>query len=94
MKAGGRKVPKKTKQKTKAVKPSRFKLPSFSKYKLAINLKRGKGRKPSLEKEPKEKGRPEVLEREIKRDIKELQNILETEKKIEKKNKKLNLDNN
>ena len=93
MKAGGRKVPKKIKQKTKAAKPSRFK--SLGKYKLAINLRRGRGRKAKMpEKEPKEIRRPEVLEREIKRDIKELQQVLEVEKKIKKKKKKLNLENN
>jgi len=85
MKATGRKVPKKVKK---------MKLPSLSKYKLAIRLKRGKGRKKEvLEKEP-EVRRPEALEREIKRDIKELQEILEAEKKIEKKKKKFDLENN
>jgi hypothetical protein len=95
MKAGGKKVPKKT-EKTKAMKSPKFSLPSFKNYKLVIDLKgvRGKRTK-ALEEEPKEEvKRPEVLEREIKRDIKELQQVLETEKKIEKKKKKLNLDNN
>ncbi len=85
MKAGGKKVPKKVKK---------MKLPSLSKYKLAIRLKGVRGRKKeALEKEP-EMRRPEVLEREIKRDIKELQQVLEADKKIKKKKKKFNLDNN
>ena len=45
-------------------------------------------------KKAKESKRPEVLEREIKRDIKELQEILDSEKKLGKKIKKVSLDNN
>jgi hypothetical protein len=37
--------------------------------------------------------RPEVLEREIKRDIKELQHVIDTEKKMNKK-KKFDAENN
>jgi len=93
MKAGGRKVPKKAKH--KAISFNLPKLSSLKKYKLAINLKKGRwGKGKTLEEVPKEIKRPEVLEREIKRDIEELKQVLEAEKKIEKKKKRPNLDNN
>ena len=64
-------------------------MPDFKKklggYSLEIDLKKG-GVKQVDEKEDK---RPEVLEREIKRDIKELQGILDAENKMKKKKTKL-----
>ncbi len=89
MRAGGRKITKKPKQKIK-----KGKMPPLSKYKMDIRLKKDKGKKTKALKEPKEKRRPAALEREIKRDIEELQQILESERKIKKKNRKINLDNN
>ena len=67
----------------------KLKMPDFKKklggYSLEIDLKKG-GVKQVDEKEDK---RPEVLEREIKRDIKELQGILDAENKMKKKKTKL-----
>jgi len=76
-------------------------------YKLVVNLKKeskaknlkepteiqGAEKVPEMvpEKQPK---RPAVLEKEIKRDIKELQSILDAEKKVGKNKKKFNLGNN
>jgi hypothetical protein len=76
-------------------------------YKLVVNLKKeskannlkettevqGTEKVPELVpgKEPK---RPAVLEKEIKRDIKELQSILDAENKVKKNKKKFNLGNN
>jgi hypothetical protein len=76
-------------------------------YKLIVNLKKeskaknlkeptevqGAEKVPEMvpEKEPK---RPAVLEKEIKRDIKELQSILDAENKVKKNKKKFNLGNN
>jgi len=76
-------------------------------YKLIVNLKKeskakslkeptevqGAEKIPEMvpEKQPK---RPAVLEKEIKRDINELQSILEAEKKVGKNKKKFNLGNN
>jgi hypothetical protein len=66
----------------------------FLKEKLNFKLPNLKPSKPtSIEPEKPEVKRPEFLEREIKRDIKELQNIIDTEKKINKK-KKLDTENN
>ena len=66
------------------------KMPKLAKYKLMIDLKK-EGESGPVVKDEKER-RPEVLEREIKRDIKELRNVLDTEKKLEKK--KSNMENN
>jgi len=76
-------------------------------YKLVVNLKKeskaknlkeptevqGAEKVPEMapEKQPK---RPAVLEKEIKRDIKELQSILDAENKVKKNKKKFNLGNN
>jgi hypothetical protein len=77
-------------------------------YKLVVNLKKESKEKnmkepteaiETAEKVPetvpgKEPKRPAVLEKEIKRDIKELQSILDAEKKVGKNKKKFNLGNN
>jgi hypothetical protein len=60
------------------------KLPDFGKIKRGVRDLRPE--KPGIK-------RPEVLEREIKRDIKELQNVIDTEKKLNKK-KKSDIENN
>jgi hypothetical protein len=72
--------------------------PSFDlsslKEKLNFKLPNLKPSKPTgIEPEKPEIRRPEVLEREIKRDIKELQNIIDTDKKMNKK-KKSDVENN
>lgn len=61
---------------------TKLNLPSMD-YKLSINLVKGKKEvKPDIEEE-----KIDDLEREIKKDMKELQNIFEAEKKIRKKRK-------
>jgi hypothetical protein len=76
-------------------------------YKLVVNLKKeskaknlkeptevqGAEKVPEMvpEKQPK---RPAVLEKEIKRDIRELQSIIENENKVKKNKKKFSLGNN
>jgi hypothetical protein len=66
----------------------RVKMPAIGKmnYKLSINLKKANPVNSTI-KEYSKPQRPEVLEREIKRDIKELQNVLESEKKLKKNGK-------
>lgn len=92
MKTSGRKITEKP-EKTRKTKTVKIKLPSLKNYKLIVGLKKGKTK--ALEKPVTEEiKRPAILEREIKRDIKELQHVLETEKKIEKKNKKVDVSEN
>jgi len=71
-------------------------LPSLKNYKLIVGLKKGKDEPEMPERlEPKpEVKRPQVLEREIKRDIKELQQIIDSEKKIDRKKKNIKMENN
>jgi len=61
-----------------------YKLPDFGKFKM---------NKRKLEPEKPEVKRPEMLEREIKRDIKELEHIVDVERTMNKK-KKFNVENN
>lgn len=73
-----------------------LKIPSLKNYKLIVGLKKGKDEPEMPERlEPKpEVRRPQVLEREIKRDIKELQQIIDSEKKIDRKKKNIKMENN
>jgi hypothetical protein len=82
----GTNVPEKqTHKKSKKSKKHKHKKHPFKKftYKLSINLK--KENKPKTLEIEEEKA--DKLEREIKRDMKELENIIETEKKIKKRRK-------